>query len=669
MAWGMLAKGAMGAIKGGAKKIAGDKLLGRGKKKPQKPQAAEEKGGALAVRPTTALLPSAPTGIVPNAGGALATIGDSGGAGGGTSAQEIALNISSKIIRIDKLLAGSLTIKKNAREQERIAREQASKKKQEAALEKAKPKDAKGLKLKLPGKSLLERIFGFFGAVILGRIAFLAVDWLPKLLPIIDTLGKWADNVVKWGGMLLDGLTRFIDFSYKLYDSAVGWIKDNIGEEGAEKFQTFMGNVKELVKAFLVWKLIGEKIFKAIVSSIRNVWSVIRGAIVKVAKLARGAFNLAWKGINKLTGGGASKLVKGVASGTKGLLRRGGVKARRLIGRGGRQLLKRSGSVVKGVQKGASSLMKKGVGGLAKRASLKFFGKAATKMFGKIPIFGPLIVGIVSLLSGEPIGQALFKAVGGALGGLLGSFIPIPFLGTILGETIGVFVGDLLYYTIIKKQPEKAMELLKGALTNILKGGKAVLDWIGSGFSRFFKSFFVDHALDIEEGGGRWAAMTWIARAFGMFDWLKSIGYVKDQNGEWVNKFPNLLQLLNPLEMGPLLLKSFFPPGGSEEKSSSAAGAGAGGGSGGSSDKGLEKQEKELIAANQKSGYDGVMKKIESYAPYEKEAIAESKVVRVNASGSNSNQLSGGQQGPPQVITVGSGGSGDDPYEVLDAFG
>ena len=667
----MLAKGAMGAIKGGAKKVAADKLLGRGKKKPQKPQkegAEQEKGGALAIRPTTALMPSGPTGIVPSAGGALATIGDSGGAGGGTSAQEIALNISSKIIRVDKLLAGSLTIKKNAREQARIGREKGSKKKQEAALEKSKPKEAKGLKLKLPGKSILEKIFGFFGAVILGRIAMLAVDWLPKLLPIIDTLGKWADNVVKWSGMLLDGLTRFIDWSYKLYDSAVGWIKDNIGEEGAEKFQTFMGNVKELVKAFLVWKLIGEKIFKAIVSSIRNVWSVIRGAIVKVAKLARGAFNLAWKALPKRARAGVRLARMGAKRFGKNLLRGGGVKARRLIGRGGRQLLKRSGSVVKGVQKGASSLMKKGAGGLARRASLKFFGKAATKMFGKIPIFGPLIVGIVSLLSGEPLGQALFKAVGGALGGLLGSFIPIPFLGTILGETIGVFVGDLLYYTIIKKQPEKAMELLKGALTNILKGGKAVLDWIGSGFSRFFKGFFADHALEIPSGflNANWVAMTVIAKAFGMFDFLKDVGYVE---GGDVRKFPNLLQLLNPLEMGPLLLKSFFPPGEKEEKSSSAGGAGAGGGSEDSSDKGLEKQEKELISANQKSGYDGVMKKIESYAPYEKEAISESKVVRVNASGSNSNQLSGGQQGPPQVITVGSGGSGDDPYEVLDAFG
>ena len=378
----MVAKGAMGAIKGGAKKIAGDKLLGRGKKKPQKPQAAEEKGGALAIRPTTALLPSAPTGIVPSPGGALATIGDSGGAGGGTSAQEIALNISSKIIRVDKLLAGSLTIKKNAREQARIGREKGSKKKQEAALEKSKPKEAKGLKLKLPGKSILEKIFGFFGAVILGRIAMLAVDWLPKLLPIIDTLGKWADNVVKWGGMLLDGLTRFIDFSYKLYDSAVGWIKDNIGEEGAEKFQTFMGNVKELVKAFLVWKLIGEKIFKAIVSSIKNVWGVVKGAITRAFKLAKGALNLAWKALPKRARAGVRLARMGAKRFGKNLLRGGGVKARRLIGRGGRQLLKRSGSLVKGVQKGAGSLMKKGVGGLAKRASLKFFGKAATNMFG-----------------------------------------------------------------------------------------------------------------------------------------------------------------------------------------------------------------------------------------------------------------------------------------------
>ena len=53
-----------------------------------------------------------------------------------------------------------------------------------------------------------------------------------------------------------------------------------------------------------------------------------------------------------------------------------------------------------------------------------------------------IIVGVVSLMSGEPAAQALFKAGGAALGGALGTFIPIPILGTLIGETIGVFVGE-----------------------------------------------------------------------------------------------------------------------------------------------------------------------------------------------------------------------------------
>ena len=68
-----------------------------------------------------------------------------------------------------------------------------------------------------------------------------------------------------------------------------------------------------------------------------------------------------------------------------------------------------------------------------------------SKFFGRIPIVGPLVITIVSLLSGEPASQAIFKGLGAALGGALGTFIPIPILGTLIGETIGVFVGDLLY--------------------------------------------------------------------------------------------------------------------------------------------------------------------------------------------------------------------------------
>ena len=270
--WGAVAKAGAGMLKGGAKKIAANKLLGKGKKKPQKPQATEEKGGALAIRPTTSLVPTGPTGIVPSGGGALATTGDSGGAGGGDSAQALAVSISSKIIRVEKLLKGSVLIKKDIRDDARKAREKASDKAQEKALEKSKdPNAKKGPKLNLPGKGLLAKIFGFFGSVILGWIAVRLVDWLPKIMPVLKVLGQAVDGIISVAGWLLDGLTFLIDWGYKLYDAATGWIKNVIGEEGAKKFDIFMGNLKKLINAFLVWKIIGEKIFKGIILSLIHI--------------------------------------------------------------------------------------------------------------------------------------------------------------------------------------------------------------------------------------------------------------------------------------------------------------------------------------------------------------------------------------------------------------
>ena len=150
-----------------------------------------------------------------------------------------------------------------------------------------------------------------------------------------------------------------------------------------------------------------------------------------------------------------------------------------LIGKGGQKALG-------GVAKGAKSIMKKGVGKAARRAVIKMFGKTAGKIFGKIPIIGPVIVGIVSLLSGEPIGQAIFKTMGAAVGGLLGTFIPIPVVGTLLGEAIGVFVGDLLYHLIVKRDPKAAFKMLKDTVMGIFKGGKAIFNWVTSGFGRFY---------------------------------------------------------------------------------------------------------------------------------------------------------------------------------------
>ena len=72
------------------------------------------------------------------------------------------------------------------------------------------------------------------------------------------------------------------------------------------------------------------------------------------------------------------------------------------------------------------------------------------------------------------------------------------------------------------------------------------------------------------------SAMTLAAKALGMFDWLKKIGYVNDEDR--VSKFPNILQLMNPFKMLPLLKDSFFPPGGEKSEGGNGAQLGSSGG-------------------------------------------------------------------------------------------
>ena len=169
--WGAIAKGVGKAVSGGAKKAAANKLLGRGKKKPQQPQATGDKGGELAIRPTTSLMPKGPTGIVSSPGGAL-TVTDSGGAGGGNTPKEIVLNISTKIVRVENLLKGSVVVKKKIREDARKSAEIDENKQQEKALEKIKkPKGSSKFKVPIPGKSLLGKVFGFFTTMMFGWLA------------------------------------------------------------------------------------------------------------------------------------------------------------------------------------------------------------------------------------------------------------------------------------------------------------------------------------------------------------------------------------------------------------------------------------------------------------------------------------------------------------------
>ena len=132
----------------------------------------------------------------------------------------------------------------------------------------------------------------------------------------------------------------------------------------------------------------------------------------------------------------------------------------------------RKGDIISKPQKGTLSLktggtpkgnvMKGGLSRAPKRLATKFLGKAGMKavkgVFGKIPILGPIVVAVASLLAGEPIGQALFKAVGAAVGGFLGTFIPIPSSVRCWvkpWEHLLVIYSIHLYLVVVQKKQER----------------------------------------------------------------------------------------------------------------------------------------------------------------------------------------------------------------------
>ena len=460
MVWGSVVKSAAGGVKkmaaNRAQKIgkskAGKLLAREGRVMMGKPQPKGQDGGAPpTVQPQVSLAPTAPD--------------TGGGSKSFKSEKEAALQIKTTTIEVATLLKGSYVLEKEQLKNKRKSTEKGKRSGAEGALEKAKGM-VSGFKMpKMPGKGILDTVFGFVSQLIFGTVMIKLMDFLPTIQKILPTLGKIADGAIWLGGIILETMVNLIHWGYKLVDGMGNMVKGLFGEEGAEKFKTFMTNVKDLITGFLVWKLIGQKIFKAVVANIKFAFNIAKSIVTNAFKL-----------VNFLTGGLAGKAVNAVG---KGLSRVGGAIGKRL-GLGGAKKL-------------GSSLMKKGVGGLMKRGALKLFGKtfvkAAGKIFGKVPIIGPLIVGIVSLISGEPLGQALFKTFGAAIGGLLGTFIPIPIIGTLLGETIGVFVGDLLYHLIIKKDPKAAMKMLSDAIMGIFKAGQFMFNFMKDGVTNVVDNF------------------------------------------------------------------------------------------------------------------------------------------------------------------------------------
>ena len=508
--------------------------------------------------------------------------------------------INTKTFDIIKALKGQQDAKKKRAKSKKNLFQWMSRKNREEGRE----EKGGGLKIPLVGK-IAAGAGNLLGAI-LKTLAILFAGWLTNYLPqIIEAVRKFVDIVVKIVSFVKPIAQLFWDIGKwivgagtKLAAMLVGVKPDDATEnsiiQNLNAIQKRFPLLEAAFASFLVYKGLGgikkikqptpkkPKLKKTKPTKIKP-----RSKSSKLTK-TRTASKAVRKKYAKIFGGKAAKARFG-----GNVPGRVGSKGSSIFGRG----------------------MQKGV----RRLGLKMFGKGPMKIitkFAKVPIIGPLIVAVTQLLSGEPLGKALFMGIGAGLGGVLGGLLAGALgVGTagfgavlapaimILSEGIGAFVGELLYDGFLgkgwgaagQKLKETVMGFLKqtgeiaksiwnwlsnGGLIELAKtvgggimaipgligkvfnsvkdAGEVAIKWVGGGIQRFLDNFFKETAITIPEGFGVRDLLTRGVKKLGLYDWLESIGYAGGKDGQ-IDKFPNLLQLTNPFKYGPILFKSFFP--------------------------------------------------------------------------------------------------------------
>jgi len=581
-------------VKGVKKKVKGkikDKLMGKkGKRQTAKnimQQAGEfPGGGALTVSPTTALIPKSES-----KGGALATIDKSGGGGDGSlDFKKMGDSVDNIVGMTDAIAMLTGVEKKQAKDQadaRQVAKAQAEKKAREAKLEAKKGEGGPKVPgaIKKPAQGILDKMMKFLVNVALGTAILSLIKLVQNAGKIWDGIKEgfekffWIIRTLLWKGFIpklfLQGVGKSIKLLGKVVKGfvntaiapykAVGKTLFNAFKGATSGITKFIGNIaKQPVK----W---AKSILKNMAKFFKNIPGVgTAGKFIKnVGSKIGGGFKAAKSFVGKGIQGAKGLASKGLSA-AKGFLGKGFKAAKGFLGLGGKAAGKTGGKV-------GGKILKGGLGKVAKRGALKLLGKGAVKtigkIFGRIPVIGPLMVAVGSMLAGDPPTQTLFKAMGAALGGLVGSFIPIPILGTILGEMVGEFAGDLFYTLISGGGIEGVVSKVKAKAKQIFEGGKVAAKWLGGGFSRLITNIMTKDPISIKEGRGRREVATRVTKFLGMYDWLAGLGYAGGKDGQ-IDKFPNILNIINPLKYAPMLVKSFFPPGEETGESGSSASLG-----------------------------------------------------------------------------------------------
>ena len=446
-----------------------------------------EKGGDLMVRPTTSLVGSP--------GGKITETSDE---------KDVVYTISTKLVKVDKFLKGTLAADKVAQKKEKKQKEDELREEQEKDTEKPDKKDEKeSPKQLLPKLSFLDGIKKFLGGVLMGWLTFRLIKFLPKIVSLLKPIAAFADFIINFGGKLLDGLVTFVDWGYKAVEGTEEWIGDVFGEGAAAKFKNFAETFTKFLNVALIAAMIGAKggMFGIGGAGNRGIVNTGKRIAKRVGRLfdpKRAAKLKRLKNIKKIR---ADKLLRVKKFGRLKKF----AKAKKLVKTGinlGKNIVKTGGKVVKTATKGVKTAIKtatpaiktatKTATKLAKTATktattavktgtklattaaktgtklattaaktatktgtklaktglktglkgLKALKKIVSPIVKKIPFIGALLDFVLNyFVFKEPLGKSAFMAIGAGVGTWIGGM-----LGTLIpvpfaGTAIGAFIG------------------------------------------------------------------------------------------------------------------------------------------------------------------------------------------------------------------------------------
>ena len=504
----------------------GSKLLGRRKKDPPG-EKTEGSRGEIVSTPSTSLVPSVSI-VSEQTTSETPRVSTPKSSPGKSTLEEDVRYIREKTVEIDKLLKSSFAQRKKEEKQRQKRVKSLLRTRKEARFEKKSGGGMlgkAGSAVKKPASGIFDWLKNYVTSIVVGFVAIKLLPLLPVLEPIIKGIFKVGEFLIDAAGFLLNGLVTFIDWGYKAYDATAGFIKNIGGEDAAKVFEKFSGVLTTFANLAIIAGL------AAVKSGGGPDFGGGRKGGTRVGKGGKGLTGISGKGVGqtRTTSPAAARRFASRFGRDAAEKRFGKDAVSSLGGKFGRS------RATNAVRSGATAIADKigGRGGVKALASLGKIGK-----FIKVPVIGGIISAVLALMSGEPIGKALFAGIGTTIGGVLGTLIPIPVLGTILGGFIGDYVGNLLGTLFfgggIKEAGAQLGRDILGVFTGIGKGAKAIFDWIfGGGLLTLLKNIgggllkFVGYILN--PGGLLFDALKTGAGAIkfivgGLFNLIKGIG-------------------------------------------------------------------------------------------------------------------------------------------------